>query len=72
MKPDMKTIQCLQSTERGSKGFESIGISSKQVHGERLFFPAKLKLGGRYIQARLLLDSKATSTILHEEYAKDN
>ena len=51
--PDTKTVQSLQSTERGSKGFRSTGISSKPIHGERLFFKAKLKIGGRYIQARL-------------------
>ena len=45
---------------------------SKSVHGERLFFKAKLKIGGRYIQDRLLLDCRATSPILREEYAKDN
>ena len=54
--PDTKTVQSLQATERGSKGFGSTGTSSKPVHGERLFFKAKLKIGGRYIQARLLLD----------------
>ena len=70
--PDTKTVQSLQSTERGSKGFGSTGISSKPVHGERLFFKAKLKTGGYYIQARLLLDCGATSPILREEYAKDN
>ena len=70
--PDTKTVQSLQSTERGSKGFGSTGISSKPVHGETLFFKAKLKIGGRYIQARLLLDCGATSPILREEYAKDN
>ena len=38
----------------------------------RLFFKAKLKIGGGYIQARLLLDCGATSAILREEYAKEN
>ena len=70
--PGTKTVQSLQSTERDYKGFGSTGISSKPVHGERLFFKAELKIGGHYIQARLLLDCGATSTILREEYAKDN
>ena len=70
--PDTKTVQCLQSTEQGSEGFGSAGISSKPVHIERLFFKAKLQIGGRYIQARLLLDCGATSPILRKEYAKDN
>ena len=70
--PDTKTVQSLQSTERGSKGFGSTGTLSKPVHGERLFFNAKLQIGDRYIQARLLLDCGPTSPILREEYAKDN
>ena len=70
--PDTKTVQSLQSTERGSKGFGSTSTSSKAIHGERPFFKAKLKIGSRYIQARLLLDCGDTSPILHEEYAKDN
>ena len=70
--PATKTVQSRQPTERGSTGFGSTGISSKPVHGERLFFEAKLKIGGCYIHARLLLDCGATSPILREEYAKDN
>ena len=70
--PDTKTVQFLQSTKQGSKAFGSTGISSKPVHGEKLFFKAKLSIGGSYIQARLLLDCGATSPILREEYAKDN
>ena len=70
--PNMKTVQSLQSSERGSKGFGSTGTSSKPVHGERLFFKAKLKIGGRYIQAKLLLHCGATSPKLREEYGKDN
>ena len=70
--PDTKTVQSLQATERGSKGFGSTATSSKPVYGERLFFKAKLKIVGHYIQARLLLDCGATSPILHEEYTKDN
>ena len=65
-------MQSLQSTERGIKGFGRTRISSKPVHGETLFFKAELKIGGRYIQARLLLDCGATSAILREEYPKDN
>ena len=70
--PDTKTVQSLQATERGSKRFRSTGTSNKPVHGQRLFFKAKLKTGGRYIQARLLLDCGATSPMLREEYAKQN
>ena len=70
--PDTKTVQSLQATEQGYKGFGSTGTSSKPVHGERLFFKAKLKIGGHYIQARLLLDCGATSPILPEDYTKDN
>ena len=70
--PDTKILQSLQSTERDSKGFGSTGISSKPIHGERLFVKAKLKGGGRYLQARLLLDCGATSPILREDYAKEN
>ena len=70
--PDTKTVQSLQSTERGPKGFGSTGISSKPVHGERLFLKAKLKIVGRYIQARLLLACGATSPILREQYVKAN
>ena len=44
----------------------------KPVHGERLFFKAKLKIVRRYIQPRLLIDCGATSPILREEYAKEN
>ena len=70
--PDTKTVQSLQSTERGSKRFGSTGIFTKPVHGEKLFFKAKLKIGGHYIQATLLLDFGATSPILCDEYAKEN
>ena len=70
--PDIKTVQSLQSTECGSKGFGSTSTSSKPVHGERLCFKAKLKIGGRYIQAKLLPDFGATSPILRKEYAKYN
>ena len=70
--PDINTVQSLQSTEWGSKGFGSTGIFRKPVHGERLFFKTKLKIGGHYIQTRLLLDCRARSPILHEEYAKQN
>ena len=69
---DTKTVQSLQSTKQGSKGFRSTSKSSKPVHGERLFFEAKLKIGGRYIHARLLLDCRATRPILREQYAKEN
>ena len=69
---DTISVQSLQSTGRGSKGFGSTGISSKPVHGERIFFQAKLQIGGRYIQARQLLDCKDTSPTLREEYAKEN
>ena len=70
--PDTKTVQFLQSTDRSSQRFASTGISTNPVHGERLFFKAKLNIEGRYIQARLRLDCGAISPILHEEYAKDN
>ena len=70
--PDTKTVQSLQSTERGSAVFGSIGISSKPLHEETLFFKGKLKIGIHYIQASLLSDCGATSFILHEEYANEN
>ena len=70
--PDTKIVQPLQETERGSKGFGSTGISTKPVHGERLFFKAKLKIVARYLQAKLLLDCGATSPILREGFAKEN
>ena len=69
--PYTKTVPSLQSMQQGSKGFQSTGTSSKPAHGKRLFFKAKLKIRGRYIQTRLLLDCGATSPILREEYTKD-
>ena len=65
----------LDKTERGSKGFGStriagISVQDKPVHGERLFLKAQLKIAGKYIEARLLLDSGTTSPILREEFVK--
>ena len=66
----------MDKTERGSKGFGGTGIAGitvqdKPVHGERLSFKAQLKIVGKYIEARLLWDSGATTPLLREEFDKE-
>ena len=69
--PETKLVPTLNQTKRSSKGFGSTGTSDKPEHGERLFFKAKLKVAGKYIPAKLLLDYGATSSILREGFVKD-
>ena len=49
----------------------STGTSDKPEHGEWLFFKVKLKVAGKYIPVKLLLDCGATSPILREGFVKD-
>ena len=73
----MKLVESLSLTKRGIQGFGSTGSreilkSNKPLHGERLYFNARLLVKGKEISTRLLLDCGATSPILREGYVKEH
>ena len=75
--PETKLVESLSLTERGTQGFGSTGSreilkSNKPLHGERLYFNAKLRIKGKEISTRLLLDCRATSPILREGFVKEH
>ena len=68
---ETKLVKSLSLSERGTQGFGSTGLreilkSNKPLHGERLYFNARLNVKGKEIGTRLLLDCGATSPILRE------
>ena len=76
-KPETKLVESLSLTERGKQGFGSTGSreilkSNKRLHRERLYFNAKLRIKGKEISTRLLLDCGATSPILREGFIKEH
>ena len=75
--PETKLVESLSLTKRGTQGFGSTGSreilkSNKPLHGERLYFDAKLQIKGKVISTRLLLDCGATSPILREGFVKEH
>ena len=75
--PETKLDESLSLTERGTQGFGSTGSreilqSNKPLHGERLYFNARLRIKGKEIGTRLLLDCGATSPILQEGFVKEH
>ena len=74
--PETKLVESLSLTERGTQGFGSTGSrqilkSNTPLHGERLYFYATLRIKGKEISTRLLLDYGATSPILREGFVKE-
>ena len=64
--PETKLVESLSLTERGTQGFGSTGSrqilkSNTPLHRERLYFYATLRIKGKEISTRLLLDCGATS-----------
>ena len=75
--PETKLVESLSLTERRTQGFGSTGSreilkSNKPLHGERLYFNARLRVKGKQIGTRLLLDCGATSPILREGFVKEH
>ena len=75
--PETKLVESLRLTERGTQGFGStrsreILKSNKPLHGEKLYFNAKLQIKEKEISTRLLLDCRATSPIPQEGFVKEH
>ena len=75
--PETKLVKSLNLTETGTQGFGSTGSkaimkSNKSLHGERLYFNAKLHIKEKEISTRVLLHCRATSPVLRERYVKEH